>query len=548
MSGVVMHPRTAEGRARQAQREMKDSGALEQQREDYEARISRRALVRHAEARMRERPRMHVKAERRQVGENLWHLLEEIEQGPKGITKARVLQKAINATPEDSTRHLARYACRPTQDAAEAERRTRYLLKTASRFVRIAKAAATLADLDPDEAVVRVLKGSYYTQDPPPAPIEADIERRTDVISALLSDIALRLCRKYPVAEAIQRMQKAGWVLQAPGDLTSPMRVDPTFLDEGSMPLPPGDTFIERRRLERYPHLHLGYVSGEQVKAEMFGRVVGSLVFQEEDGRRFETGFQVLDVRCQPVFRADLVLMGGIRGMDATVTLALGCATWIKLTSPLTWSSDDDVEYSIDTDVTIGEIGKFLPARDDAGFIDPNHGAPLEATSLSWPDFASSGSFMLITDSSGRVDTAIRPPRREGERLDAIQPVEFNREMVWLAPGPCLRICDQQILYRHFMSTPRIAHLWTDERPHGATIADHPLAQDPVPWASALDPVEAPEGSLSARLERWLRGELENCGTFEADLEAAIVAFLARIEATTSGARNRLVAAVYGSK
>lgn len=78
--------------------------------------------------------------------------------------------------------------------------------------------------------------------------------------------------------------------------------------------------------------------------------------------------------------------------------------------------------------------------------------------------------------------------------------------------------------------------------------ADHPLAKEPVPVAPSLDPVEAPEGSLSARLERWLQGALENRGTFEADLEAEVIAVMARIEATAALARERLAAAVYGKR
>lgn len=544
-----MHPRAAEGRARQAQREMEDSGTLDEQRAEFEARIIRRALVRHAEARMNERPRTRTDAERRRIGENLWRLLDEIEQGPRQIRKAQVLQEAINATPEDSTKHLPRYACRPTEDSVEAERRTRHLLKTVKKFVHVAKVAARLAGLDPDEVTLRVLEGSYYTQRVPPGLLEADFARRTDVLAALLSDIAHRLCRKYPVVESIRRMESAGWALRAPGDLKSPMCVDPTLLDERSQPPRPGaHVFVEWAHIERYPHLHLGYVSGEKVHPATFGRVAGKFVFQDEDGARFETDFDVFDVRCQPVFRVDLVLLPGMPDKVPELALAFGYATWIKPTTQLKWSSAANIEYFISEEDTIGEIDKFIHARDGAGFIDLSHGIPLKATKLSWPSAACSGSLMLITDSDGCVNTAIRPPRLGQACLDAIQPLELSRERVWLAPAPFLLPCDQPILHRHFASTPQIAHLWTDERPDGPPWGNHPLAADPVPAATSLDPIEAPEGSLSARLERWMSGTLDNRPALEEDLESAILTFLARIEATLSEARSRLAAAVYGRK
>ncbi|BDG74041.1 hypothetical protein [Roseomonas fluvialis] len=549
MSEVVMHPKTAEGRARQAQREMEETGFLDGQRAAFEERIRRRALVRHAEKRMADRPLMRREMERRRVGENLWCLLDEIERGPRGVSKARVLQKAINATPEDSTKHLPRYAFRPTGDSGETERRARHLLRTASRFVKVAKAAAELAGIDPDVATLRVLEGSYYTQDPPPAPIEADLVRRTGFMTQMLSDIAARLCRKYPAAAAIRRMETAGWALQAPGDLTSPMKVDLELLGD-ELNLSQSDTLCVQtwKRIDRYPHVHLGYVSGESVAPAAFGRVAGSLRFQDEDGTEFEAGFDVLEVRCLPVFRVDLVLMPRLPSREPALVFAFIYVTWTKPTSPLTRTSAAGVEYSVGEEETLGEITTFVSPRTAAGFVDPAHGVRIKASHLAWHGGAWSGSLMLLTDSDGRVMNDMRSPAAGRAGLEAIQACELPRELVWLSDDPLLVLCDQPVLHRHFAPNPRIAHLWTDDRPNGAPYAEHPLAADPVPTAPMLEPVEAPEGSLSARLERWLAGALANRATLEADLEAAIVAFLARVAATASDARDRLAAAVYGPR
>jgi hypothetical protein len=131
--------------------------------------------------------------------------------------------------------------------------------------------------------------------------------------------------------------------------------------------------------------------------------------------------------------------------------------------------------------------------------------------------------------------------------MKEIKPPSY-RAPTLLCNFPHTQILDQTVRHRHFEANPSIAHLWTDERPDASSYADHPLAQDPVPTAEALDPIQAPEGTLSARLERWIRGELENRGTLEEELDGAVAAFMARIEATASSARDRLTSAVYGKR
>jgi hypothetical protein len=556
-----MHPRAAEGRARQAQRDMDHAGLVDEQRAAFEERIRRRALIRHAEARMRERPLMRRFEERRRVGENLWALLEEIEHGPRGISKARVLQAAIGADPIDSTKHLARYAIRPSDDPAVAQRRGRYLLKTAVKFVRIARVAADLGGLDPDSAALRILDGTVYTQDAPESAVDEHMDHRADTLAAMLADIAGRLCRKHRVGAGIRRMEEAGWALRAPGDLNSPMQVDPALIGSALVPAtvnaggvpsaPPFPRYLPWAQIERYPHLHLGYVSGEKSQLRTFGRVVGKFQFEDAEGDRFETELGIFDVCCWPVFRIDLILVPKSRGSESTLMWALSFVTWVKPTERLTWTGPSGAEYWIGQDETLGEIATFMAPREATGLIDPDHGIALNASRLAWADGSWSGSLMLLTDEEGRVTSDFRPSLAERQvSLDVIKVCHapMLRDVAFLSPWPNLMLCDQPVLHRHFARDARIAHLWTDERPTGTPYADHPLAEDPVPAAPALDPVEAPEGSLSARLERWLQGTLANRETFEEDLEAAVVAFMARLEATTGAARERLAAAVYGKR
>ncbi len=552
---------------------------------------------------MKERPLMRRFEERRRVGENLWALLEEIELGPRGISKARVLQAAIGADPIDSTKHLARYAIRPSDDPEVAQRRGRFLLKTAGKFVRIARVAADLGGLDPDSAVLRILDGTVYTQDAPESAVDDHMAQRADNLAAMLADIAGRLCWKHRVGAGMRRMEEAGWGLCAPGDLSSPMQGHPALIGKplvppataprrlappppvaqnltafqiarathrapvdppsvmqpdpaliGSQlvaPPPPFPRNLPWAQIERYPHVHLGYVSGELSQRRMFGRVVGKFQFDDAEGDRFETELGVFDVCCWPVFRIDLVLAPTSYGSASTLMWALSYVTWVKPIERLSWTTPSGAEYWIDQNEALGEIATFVSPREATGLIDPDHGIPLEASHFAWPGGFGNGSLMLLTDEEGRVTNDFRPPvpGRQAS-LDAIEVCypPSQRDVAFVTRTPLLSICDQPVLHRHFGPDPRIAHLWTDERPTGTSYADHPLAEDPVPAAPALDPVEAPEGSLSARLERWLQGTLANRGTFEEDLEAAVVAFMARIEATTGAARERLAAAVYGKR
>lgn len=559
-----MHPRATEGRVRQARREVGEEGTLDQQRAAFEKRVRNRALVAHAEARMKERPRMHRAEERRRVAEKLWLLLDEIERGPRGVTKARVLQKAIGAKPEDSTKHLPRYALRPSEDPLVSDQRAGYLLKTATKFVRIARVAAELAEMDADEAVLRVLDRTYYTEDPPQEALAEDRNRRAEALRALLADIAARLFSRHPVGAGIERMEQAGWTCRAPGDLTSAMRVDPALLGwgltgrglptVGEPPRPPYPHDIWRN-VERYPHVHIGYVSGECLWRAEVGRVVGRIVFRHQDGTQFETDVGAIVVRCKPVWRVDLVLANtgarpSSRWSPANLAFAFSTVTWVQPTERLSWTSPTGAEYWIAKQETLGEVDRWLTSRDKAGAGGPHRGVLLHTAHQDWGSGSWVGSLKLITDEDGQLVNAPRSVRCDNvtDASGGSNDADRSGGRTVLTAGPTLMFLDGPVLHRHFASNARIAHLWTDERPDGPPYADHLLAADPVPYAETLEPVPAPEGSLSARLERWLQGALANRSTLEADLDAAVVAFLERIRLTEAEARERLTSAVYGKR
>ena len=356
-----MHPRTAEGRARQAARDMESAGLIDNQREFFEERIRIQALLRHAYARMEERPLMHRPEERRRVGENLWIFLEEIEKGPRGVSKARVLQKAIHADPIDSTKHLARYAFRPSQDPTEAEHRSRYLLKKVAKFVHVAKIAAELGGLDPETSMLRILEGTWYTQDLPEDPLKEDRTRRTGELMIILADIAERLRTKYRLDAAIQRMENAGWALRTPGDLTSPMHVDPTLVNK-NLSLDQNEfwTTVQWSQIERYPLVHLGYVSYSE-EPEV-GHVLGKIHFEDQSGEIFISHPKIIPIYLYHLFRIDIVLSPNAkqRPPNPEFRFALSPVTWLKPTERLSWQSPSGKEFWIGPEETLGEIEAFI--------------------------------------------------------------------------------------------------------------------------------------------------------------------------------------------
>jgi hypothetical protein len=634
MSEVVMHPRAAEGRARQAARDMESAGLIDNQREFFEERIRIQALLRHAYARMEERPLMHRPEERRRVGENLWIFLEEIEKGPRGVSKARVLQKAIHADPIDSTKHLARYAFRPSQDPTEAEHRSRYLLKKVAKFVHVAKIAAELGGLDPETSMLRILEGTWYTQDLPEDPLKEDRTRRTGELMIILADIAERLRTKYRLDAAIQRMENAGWALRTPGDLTSPMHVDPTLVNK-NLSLDQNEfwTTVQWSQIERYPLVHLGYVSYSE-EPEV-GHALGKIHFEDQSGEIFISHPKIIPVYLYHLFRIDIVLSPNAkqRPPNPEFRFALSPVTWLKPTERLSWQSPSGKEFWIGPEETLGEIEAFInlyrprpsappppprPARPRGytefnaamsqlssqhqevlrqGFGNPDltsqpefqaarlnleevlaaQTAPIEARAtaahattefcetensshlkhlihlegahLIWADGSWTGSLALLTDKELRAVSSVREDELPNliNKIKESQPAPYRGQTL-LSYFPPTQNLDQTVRHRHFDSNLSIAHLWTDERPNGSSYADHPLAQDPLPTAESLDPIQAPEGTLSARLERWIRGDIENRGTLEEELEVAVAAFMARIEATASSARDRLTSAVYGKR
>lgn len=221
---------------------------------------------------------------------------------------------------------------------------------------------------------------------------------------------------KFRIGDAMRRMDEAGWTLCAPGDRTSPMRVDPTLVGHMielettlappssrrgfSMLAPPAPPAPPRApvpwaQVERYPLLHLGYVSAERLIRPVFGRVAGSLLFESEDGAHFDTGFTVLDVRCQPVIRVDIILVPGWHGSRTAVMWALSQVTWIKPTERLSWTAPCGAEYWVDQEETLGEVGTRVAPKEAAGLIEPHHGVPLNASHLVWAEGSWSGSLML---------------------------------------------------------------------------------------------------------------------------------------------------------
>jgi hypothetical protein len=95
------------------------------------------------------------------VAEALYVLLDRLERQQR-IPKSKVLREAGIGSEGDSTKHLGQYAIPPGLPPGDREKRSQRLRKGAKRYVGIVEAAARLANLDEDEALLEVFGAAQF--------------------------------------------------------------------------------------------------------------------------------------------------------------------------------------------------------------------------------------------------------------------------------------------------------------------------------------------------------------------------------------------------
>jgi hypothetical protein len=538
---------------------MESAGFIAKQRDAFVRAKERAALLDHARSRLNDRPMIRTDAERRTIAHNIWDLLEEIEKGPRGITKARVMQAAKGSTREDSTKHLPRYALRP--DPAGEARRAQTLTKNAKKYLEIARAAARLAGLDPDDVELRVLEGTHYLSDPPTDVVEHDQGQRALRLELLLQDVAERVIQKCDLAQLIARMDERNWELRD-GSRSAPMIVG-TRPTKGLWPLyespaSRGQPALPDDWLARYPRLHLGYVKVPGKAASRMGWAYGQVTFTDEDGIATVRELQLLRVQCVPVLRVDLVLGRSRFAGQSRVAITATWTVWIKPFEPILCRSRDGDEFEL---VSLGETLGELPGH---ALVPPfpgdeqerwlGHAWSVESEGLDWGAGVWRSDLVLLSDKSGFLWDAEITEAQIGK----VEAPILRSGGAWAVPyvlglATSAPILDEPRCYRHFDPHPNALGFWTDERADGTSYRDHPLVANGerlpphfLEPARFLEPVNAPEGSLYAFIERWLRGELKGQPRLEDALEAEARAFVERMRATEAHARNVTLRAMYG--
>jgi hypothetical protein len=523
---------------------------VERQRNEFVRRIEQDAKLRHARHRLKERPMMIRAEERMIVGLNMWNLLEEVEQ--RGIRKSHVLGKSKETF---STKHLPRYALRPEIDLDRLRHRARDLIKTASKYVEIARIAAGLAGIDPDEAELRVLEGTHYLRDLPDTVFEEDQQQRAQHLEVMLAHIAERVTARHGLAPLVKRMDDRRWSLRD-GCRDAPMVVAPLASSErgfGTGPirarhLPSDDDIEVADWLARYPQLHLGFVKAPFKGFREIGYVVGSATFVQDGSTRHRLEFRPLPVRLVTVHRIDLVLRSKPAGNGLQPVISDTVTTWIKPLERLIWADGDGNELAaIEVHETLGELHGAVDRPHFSG-AEPRFGfgRRVKEEQRTTPEGSWSTDLVLLSDDSGQpldggdIDRMSLDPGFLGLVSPEVRSVCYP-----LGDGETGWLLDQPRAYRSFAAHPCVFGHWTDERKEGTPYLKHPLNALDALDEPILEPVTGPTGSLSAFIEYWLAGRLRGAWTLEQAFDNEATAFVRRIATTEAEAQTALMRAVY---
>jgi hypothetical protein len=131
------------------------------------------------------RPLLHSAKERLRLAENLWDLLEAAVRKAPTLTKALILQKAGQGQPHESTKRLGYFAIDPALPIDTRDKRSQDLRKHVAKYAHIAKMGADLSGLDPNEAIIMLVRGTGYERQAPDAKSEPFDSALVDIQTAI---------------------------------------------------------------------------------------------------------------------------------------------------------------------------------------------------------------------------------------------------------------------------------------------------------------------------------------------------------------------------
>jgi hypothetical protein len=539
----------------------------------------RRALLERARKARSQRRKMSDQhgSERRKAARNLWDILERLENGPRRIRKAEVLLAAGKAAEGDSTKHLERYALRPGLSEAEERKRSIRLVQAIQPYVDLARKAAELEGSDPDVAELEVLNGTRYVSDLPLENADEPDARAADVMAEALRRLAERLAHRFQLQRFFDQCEQHRLVPHHP-DAHEPMLVVSEAATLSGFRLPQTITGHQVKALDRCPGAYLGSVTAGDA---IIRKAAGVAEFQGPPNKN--NGVPVaLQVRLIPTWDVYIRIAPVGAQKNPQAILDIRPITRVKALKDgycITLECEEPEPVWVTSSITIGEFsGHDVPDKNHAQSIRLDGITPFHEQ----PEYNSGNIFINMRvlprppmppppPSPVGVNTDYRepppPPDVWPTAVSPLPPPAPVADLLIASSDVMLDVLRRPLFFRHHEdkgATP-IGASWTDERPYDEPYSE-PDYYNALEATPQLAPTVASEGTILARLERWLRGDMpfkkfDDSGTvatggtilfdrLEDELEARIVRFMrARDVALESAERSlRLLLAPPHSK
>ena len=543
MSKIVQFPGSADAETRRRQTEDRKREREERSRAEVARLEERRMLLERSRRTREERKKITALTERRIVARNLWEILERLEKGPRRIRKVDVLIAAGKAQEGDSTKHLERYALRPGLPEAEESKRSGRLVQAVRVYVALARKAAELGGTDPNDAELEVLQGSNYLSSLTTEDSDNPDVRAASVLAEALRRMTDRLAQRYNLKAYFEKCERH-FLLPAEVMDTEDLAlqrennfvVNPDRLQLRDIMLPSiYKTSNAFKALSICPTVHLGSaIAGKEFKASIdvtICRVEGDVVIEG-------TTPDYLEVRCIPVLEIDLILGPFGPGGLILPTLALLFKTKIKQADKHVWVFEGEIETDnfafLDEDNLLGEADGHWgePSRlflAKANPCIPDLATPPDSNNVRY--FLKN--FWVNPKKNDDVVGLPFPPQRQVELLAASTDTLHTHLM---AP-----------IFSRYQDNNLQSYIWTDERVALEQDDYIELEMAIRHYDLIATPTVSAEGTLLARLERWMRGDLISRShpdnlvpSLEHEMETRIRLMIERCEAALLEAQKRL--------
>lgn len=546
MSEIVQFPGSADAETRLRQAEDRKREREERVRTEAARLEERRMLLERARRTREERKKITALTERRIVARNLWEILERVEKGPRRIRKVDILIAAGKAQEGDSTKHLERYALRAGLPEAEEAKRSERLVQAVRVYVEIARKAADLEGSDPDIAELEVLQGSRYLSELPPEQADDPNVAAADIIAESLRRMTERLSQRFDLPGYFAKCERHRLV-PSPTLQTDDLFVVTTECGLLSTVMLPHKIPLTSRNylafnmlleaLKRCPGVYLGSL----VAGGSFNASLKASLFQhypDPDINETYSADLKLSVRCIPTWDINLILAPFGPSQTVIPVLVRTAVTRVKPSKSVMLScsgAEDPIDFS--EELTLGECqGHLMPGT---------------------------SSHSLEADERINVESVYHGYEGDNSRFymhsvtlqDVTQHDSASLVEIQIASRESLAdLAKNKPFFRYVENTkePFISLSGTDERQHSDTyfVPNGLFSSSTLKPASieTSSPTVAAEGTILARLERWMRGDLEfefNFGQesnslLEAELEQRTRKLVVACDATLAEARRRL--------